>query len=165
MAKRPNKPEGHNVGEGVSPYVVDRAFWLGEGSTAHLDDWVTALEAIDKHGDKKPLLALLKSERDLPQRARFYIADLLDRYRLKKKQGRQPTPAYNVTDIEAMLLMGNMRAHEYVAAGMSVKNALAKAAKELSLDENMLAEHYAGRRGSTNRMKKRHIKTLASTRP
>src|ERR1019366_3769665 len=42
----------HNAGKGISPRLVDRAFWLGDGDTSDIDPWVEALEAVDKRGDK-----------------------------------------------------------------------------------------------------------------
>jgi len=134
--------------------LVDRAFWLGDESTAHLDPWITALEAIDKQGDKGPLMALLKSERDLPHDVRIYLADLLARHQLKKKRGAESVPAYDRTDAEAMLELAikDVRERE---SGISVKDALEKASKSRGIPHELLSSAYRGSRSSTRRMKKR----------
>jgi hypothetical protein len=142
------------TGAGVSNSVVDRAFWLGEGSTAHLDPWIKALEAIDKRADKKPLIDMLKSNFELPSDARFFLADLIERYEFMRPSHRPRTPAYDRTAAEAMLDWAVGRVRDYVENGMSVKDALAKAASA-GVPEPILADRYAGRRASSRRMKKR----------
>jgi hypothetical protein len=140
------------AGLGVSDAVVDRGFWLDDDDP---EDWIAALEAIDKRGDKRPLVTLLKSQRDLSPRARFYLADLLDRFELKRPAHRPRTPAYDRTLAEAILLWGVQEARELVKAGMSVVDALDKAAKESSIPLEILSNAYEGKRGSTNRAKRR----------
>src|SRR5579862_4059471 len=112
-------------GRGVSPHVVDRAFWLGDDLS--VEPWVTALEAIDKTGDKMLLLDLLRSECPLPQTARLYLADLLERYDLKAPRHRPRTPAYDYTAVEAALLRGRERVRYFIENGMSFEAALTKA--------------------------------------
>lgn len=169
MKRRPkwlDRPEGKvpeylrkkkMTGKGVSDALVDRAFWLGDNSS-DIDQWVTALQAIDKRADKKPLLNLLKSDRDLSKDVRLYLADLLERYELKKPKHRPPTPAYDRTDADAMLLTGVQRTRDYVNSGMSVKDALAKASKQSCIPLELLGNAYEGRRGSTRRMRTRRTR-------
>jgi hypothetical protein len=143
-----------DAGKGVADRVVDRAFWL----TADLDPWVDALEAIDKRGDKKPLLDLLESDYDLPPRARIFLADLIERYQLKLPPHRPRTPAYDMTDADAMLTIALADVRKYQARGMSVDDAVAAVAKGWSIKhQNMLANFCAGKRGSSRRMKKRRL--------
>jgi hypothetical protein len=149
-----------DAGMGISDAVVDRAFWLddpdsGEPITPIEAEWITAIEAIDKRGDKKPLVTMLKSQRDLSPEVRFYLADLIERYELKKPPHRPRTPAYDRTAADAMLLLGIQRVKELVTAGMAVKGALENASKDHSIPLESLASAYYGRRGSTNRAKRR----------
>ena len=149
-----------STGAGVPNDVVDRAFWLGD-ETAHLDPWITALEAIDKRGDKGPLLALLKSEFDLPREARVYLADLLARHQLKKKGGGQTTPAYDRTEVEIVLSLAIDDVRELVRTRKRrVAEALEQTSRTRGIPPNILESAYKDRRGSTRRMKKR--RTLES---
>jgi hypothetical protein len=77
----PKYLEEASHGRGISVDFWDHCFWLDDPS---VERWVRALEAVDKRGDKGPLLSLLRSECDLPREARIYLADLLDRHQLKK---------------------------------------------------------------------------------
>ncbi len=56
--------------------------------------WIEALEAIDSGGEKRPLVKLLKSNKSIPKAAKWHIADLLERYQLKRHPGKQATPSY-----------------------------------------------------------------------
>ena len=100
----------NSSGQGLSDAVVDRATWLDDEETGPitpaLEAWITALEAIDRKGDKEPLLNFLKSNRELSRDARIYLADLLARYQLKKKRGGQTKPAYDRSEAEEMLALG-----------------------------------------------------------
>jgi hypothetical protein len=135
-------------GRGVSLDFWDRCFWLDDPD---VERWVRALEAVDKRGDKGPLLRMLKSESDLPQRARLYLADLLDRYVLKVPSNRPRTPAYDRTLTEMVLLLGVKRARDFVEDGESVKDALSKASAECGIPLEILSNAYEGRRGASRR--------------
>lgn len=161
MTKRPKWLNERNVpehirkaqpqGRGTSEAMHDAAFWLGD----EFDPWVAALEAIDQLGDKKPLMALLNSEHDLPQAARGHLANLLDRYQLKKKRGGQSTPSYDRSPAEAALICDVEAVNKLIKNGMSVKDAVAEVAERRGPDYLVIlgnAQH--GSRGSTNRMKK-----------
>jgi hypothetical protein len=164
MTKRPkwldrpekNVPEhirkAKGTGRGTSDAMHDVAFWLSD----EFDHWVAALEAIDKRNDKEPLLALLKSECELPHAARIYLADLLSRYQLKKKRGGQSTPAYDRSLAEVALMLDVEAVRNLTKNGMSIKDALAKVAKPRGPDYlEILGNAQHGSRGSIRRMKKR----------
>ena len=131
---------------------LDRAFWLDPDR--HTEPWIKAFEAIDNRRDKGPLLRLLKSDCDLPRNARVCLADLLARHQLKKNRGGQSVPAYDRSDVEAMLELAIMdvRARE---SGISIKDALEQVSKSRGIPHELLASAYRGNRGSTRRMKKR----------
>jgi hypothetical protein len=105
MTKRPKpaaKPDPNSealieagkedAGLGVSDCFVDRAFWL----PYYLPDeaWYTALEKLDRTGDKTLLIQLLEGDGELSRTIRHYMADLLRRYVLKRPPGNQRTPSY-----------------------------------------------------------------------
>jgi hypothetical protein len=79
-------------------------------------DWVLAIDAIHERGDKRPLLALLISGRELSGLARFFLADLVDRQTFKR--GGQTWPVFKMT--------GNRR-HE--ARNYNLVEAIRKEAK------------------------------------
>ena len=172
MTKRPkwldrpdkNVPEhickAKGAGRGTSEAVHDVAFWLGDDTRA-IDTWVAALEAIDKRDDKEPLIAILKSEQVLPHAARVYLADLLDRYQLKRKKGGQSTAAYDRTDADRIFELANARANELIECGLTTEDACNKAARDFGIPDrgkdgvSMLLDFRAGKRGGSARMKKR----------
>jgi hypothetical protein len=112
-------------------------------------------------GGSGPLLALLKSDSELPYAARVYLADLLDRYQLKKKRGGQSTAAYDRSPVDRILEAANARANELIESGMTTEGAFEKAAKEFSIPDrgrdgvSLLYDFHTGKRGSSVRMKKR----------
>jgi hypothetical protein len=164
MAKRPRRldPGQENLPEylrtykptglGVPDSVVDREFWHGD-ETTELGPWLMALEAIDKRADKAPLINLLKSDCSLPRSIRWYLADLLRRYALRKLRGAQATPAYDRTFTEAKLEWAHLLMLEYIEQGKSVREAGEQAAKERAVPEQHLDDYHKGRRTSTRRMK------------
>jgi hypothetical protein len=131
---------------------LDRAFWLDLGRHKY---WIEAFEAIDKRGDKAPLLELLKSKSDMPRDVRWYLADLLARHQLKKKRGGQATAAYDRTDVDVKKIWAKEDVRALVKSGVSVADALEQVSKSRGIAPESLALAYAGRDGSTNRMKKR----------
>ena len=71
---------------------ADRAPWVDEdGPDA---PWYDALGKLDKTKDKTLLVDLLKSDQELTPAIRGHIADLLNRYTLRRKRGKQATPSY-----------------------------------------------------------------------
>jgi hypothetical protein len=149
-----------DAGMGVSDAVVDRAFWLadpdsGEPITPIEEEWITAIEAVDKRGDKIPLVALLKSQSDLSPEVRFYLADLLERNELKKPPHRPRTPAYDRTAADAALEWAVQRVRDYRSGGMGIERALERVSTEHSIPLEILGNAYEGKRGSTNRARRR----------
>jgi hypothetical protein len=101
---------------------------------------------------------LLRSESNLPHAARIYLADLIERYEFARPAHRPRIPAYDMSVVEMLLLMGNRRVRDYVYDGLPVREAVTKACKDLAIPEDqeqLLADHYANKRASSRRMKKR----------
>ena len=141
-----------HAGEGFENVtIVDRAQWIED---EHNRDWYKAFEAIDKHGDKIKLLNLLRSKSPLDSNMRFFLADLLQRYELKRPRGRQSVPAYDRSDKEAILhiIKDNIRRRP---KEMSLDKAIEREAQNFDLGVELVSNHYHGRRGSSLRLKKR----------
>ena len=81
--------------------VTDRNFWADQ-EDEKIPAWIEAIEAIDKRREVDALVRGLKSDRELSKRARFYLADLIER-QLGNKRGRPLTPAYDRTWTVAQL--------------------------------------------------------------
>jgi hypothetical protein len=142
---------------GLSKDVVDRAFWLDDGyGQIEGQEWIEAIEAIDVKRDKSKLIGLLRSDSPLSRSARHYLADMLERYQLKRPRGKQRTPAYDRSDAEAMLLLAKEAYREERHQGRSPKEALATAAKRYHLVPDVLKAAVEGRRGSSRRARKRN---------
>lgn len=136
-------------GGGLSNDFLDNAFWRKEREPD--DAWADALDRLDRLGDKKPLTGLLRSECELPPKAREYLADLIERG-VRSPRGRPGTPSYRPSD--AALLLDCKTVKAYVESGMSVKDALATASDESGRDPTTLANAYNGKHRSFNKSKK-----------
>jgi hypothetical protein len=134
-----------DAGLGVSTHFLDRAFWLPEyGPDA---PWYIALEKLDSSGDKKPLLDLFKSDQELSPIIRHHIADLLERYTLKRPAGKQATPSYDFsgTNVRLWLKIDAMRS-DVENRQMSVEDAAEKYATNQFPVETLI-DAYQGKHG------------------
>jgi hypothetical protein len=151
-----------DAGMGSSDKIVDCATWLPD--VDQNAGWYEALAAIDGRRqdkapqDKAPLLALLRSDSELPATVRHHLADLLERHELRRRRGGQQVPSYDRSDAEAALHSAISQARDYVQNGMSVSDALEKAAESNCVDRDKLDNAYAGQRGSTRRVNRRAAK-------
>jgi hypothetical protein len=136
--------------------VSHRAYWLDDDQREHDGPWIDTLEHIDRNGDKEPLLALLRSEREPSRDVRVYLADLLERFELARPRHRPRSPAYDKSDAETRLALAKEFVRNIRTSGMSFKDAVAIAANDWSIDENTLANYCYGRHGSSRRREKRH---------
>jgi hypothetical protein len=132
------------------------SFWLDDDQRERDGPWIDALEHIDRNGDKEPLLALLRSEREPSRDVRVYLADLLERFELARPPHRPRNPAYDKSDAETMLALAKEFVRNLRKSGMSFKDAVAMVASDSSIEENTLANYCDGRRGASRRREKRH---------
>ena len=125
--------------QGLSKQLSDNAFWLPENT-----DWsmINALQAFDQHGDKRPLLELLR------ERGEVFLADFLERYELRRKPHRPRAPAYDKTPIERRIA-GAVRD---VRVNQVEKRT---AAERWRIDIRALETRLAGKRGATRRHARR----------
>jgi hypothetical protein len=144
--------------------LYDHAYWLPEDLVVNRP-WLGAIAMIDETGDKKPLLNALRGANELTPLEREYLADLLERYELKKPRGRSRTPAYNRTDKVAILEMAADNVRELQKKGdntnkkpMSFSAAVDWAAEFYDVSPGTLEEFCRGKYASSRRMKKRRPK-------
>jgi hypothetical protein len=84
---KPARPKKARLDRGhQGPSFYDSAFWLDTTNPRlRIDEiWIEALLSVDQHGDKGPLLTLLRSTRTLQPGILVYLADLVDRYVFKR---------------------------------------------------------------------------------
>lgn len=97
---------------------------------------------------------LLQSGTKLSPRICRYLADWEARQLARKKKGRPATPAYMLSDVDALLLAACESVSAYVERGMPVKDALEKVRIEWSLNGDRLADAYKRRRPSLRKSMK-----------
>lgn len=127
--------------------------WLQPGGP--IQPWIDALQAIDHRGNKEPLIKLLKSNEPIPQNARWYLANLLERYQLKKPVGGRATPAYDRSDAEMYLAWAKTGYLESISAGLSPEEAFELAVRLYGVNSGTFRNYLAGKHSSSRRMKKR----------
>jgi hypothetical protein len=140
--------EDAELGYGPSTNPADNNFWAN--GDAEYCRWCRAFENIDRYGDKTELLALLL-EGDLVHR---HLADLLDRYELRRKRGKPRTPSYDRSYRMQYLEMAVVQARRDVRGGMTVADAIEKHATN-GISEAALEAAYRGKHGGLRRIKKR----------
>lgn len=118
-----------------------------------LQPWIDAFEAIDVRGDKLPLIKLLEKNIEMPWPAPWHLADLLKRYNLRKRRGRQMAPSY--ANPPAMQKL--VRARKYYLRYVKEDRATAfeRAAGKDGVDEEILRAFVEGKYGSKRRVQKR----------
>jgi hypothetical protein len=179
-------------GGGLSDDIIDNAFWLEDDSnlapppdagpppakkprikkyalnlSAEEWPWVQALDRLDRHGDERPLQNLLKNYKPPSPRIERYLVDLAERKRARKGKsgGRPKTPAYRLSDIDALLLIACEHVQAYVQRGDSVDTALDKVrdefllqdknGREFHLNKDRLSDAYNDRRPSLRKSRMR----------
>jgi hypothetical protein len=135
--------------------VSHRAYWLNDDQRQRICPWIDALEQIDKWGDKGPLTALLRGSEPVPNEVGVYLADLLERHELRRNRHRPRTPLYDWSTADSRLILAKESVDTYSENGMSFDDSVAMAAKEYSIPHNVLENYCKGKRGSSNRKKKR----------
>ena len=127
--------------------------WLRPAGT--MQRWIDALLSIDRHADVKPLVALLKSNSPIPKDARWYVADLLERYQLKRKRGGKRTPAYDRSEAETWLIWAKEAVNQMTQDGTRKADAIERAARTYGVDSETLRSFLAGKHSSARRIAKR----------
>jgi hypothetical protein len=125
-----------DAGKGTSTEITDCAFWLDD-IDQHAD-WYNALQAIDRDGDKAPIIRLLSTKAP-PASISAHLADLLERYDLvpRRTTGPKPTATYDrserMIDLESAVIEVSQRPR-----WMSREEAIKKAAVRRKIDPNTL---------------------------
>jgi hypothetical protein len=116
-----------------------------------------AVDRADKTFDIVPVIEfLLQSRSPLPSRAQAVFRDWMKRVKLTRPASRPPTPSHEYTLAELSLKRASERADELKKyKNLSEKQAVKKAADEVSIKKSKLKNYRNGRRGSTRRMDER----------
>jgi hypothetical protein len=117
--------------------------------------WIDAIRDIDKDSDSRDLVGLLRSNYPMTDAARQYLADLINRRQLKRKKGRQKTPAYTESEVDQRVFLAEDAVEALVEGGDSVLTSLAKVSKDARITEGSLVNARAGKRGAARRLKSR----------
>jgi hypothetical protein len=114
-----------------------------------LESMVEALRDIDSSegADKSLLIALLKSS---GSKRDELLADLIGRYDLVKstRKGAHRRPAYIMSDIDLLLAQANSDVDDLRAEGLTIPQAIERAAQARGVTAGQLTEFRAGRRRS-----------------
>lgn len=140
-------------GNGISRKFSDTAFWSTYDHNA--EAWIDALQALDKDDDFEPLLSLATSG-PMPPNVVVHFRDLFQRKRLTgRKRGTPATPSYDRTIAEALLDLAHEDIRDLVQQGSLTEDAIVSVARERGVSAGTLADSFQGKRGSSNRMKRR----------
>jgi hypothetical protein len=150
--------------------------WLNGKPAAAIQQHIRWQEAIEQadNGSSTSLVDMLRSSEPIGPEARTYLADLLERRPLFRKPGRQQTPAYRTTLAEARVTILGKHVRALMRDGIEKDEAIRSALRDEmrgkrdvlmsddELDEKIpesdidLVENFLnGRRGSSNRKRKR----------
>lgn len=121
-----------------------------------LRPWIEAFEAIDSpRSNKGPLVELLRANVRMPWPAPWHLADLLERYDLKRPRGNQKEVAsYDYSEAWAKLIRGKQYFKHYKNQ-MTRDDAIRKAAQKVGIKVGTLRNYIDGRNTSTRRLAKR----------
>ena len=129
--------------------------WVWLDDTRENAAWYRALAAIDDHGDKRPLIALLQSGRPMPASIAFYLGELLDRYALKNPKARPRIPGYRRTAEQIKLVAAANEVHRMVHRdGVELEAALEQIAAKTALPKETLRSAYMGQHGGLQRARR-----------
>jgi uncharacterized protein YoaH (UPF0181 family) len=131
--------------EACTHYLTRDYAWLRDLVGTPAEPWVDAIEAIDLSGDKKPLLELLTSGQSPPEAARLLLADLLTRYQLKRRRGRQQVPVYKFTKQTVALQKAKEHYGKLLKTGVSRNEALKRVAKESRVSKRTTQNYIDGK--------------------
>jgi hypothetical protein len=126
-----------------------------------MEAWLSALLDIDKRGNKKRLLQLLRSKTPIPAEARWHVADLLERYELRRPRGGRTTPSYDRSPAETLLEAANEAVSRSREEGQTLNAAIEEHARLYGVDPKKLRDYRTGKYFSARRMKKRRLPTGA----
>jgi hypothetical protein len=176
MASRPTKPTKLRL----TPPATGKPPWMSQALWTHLKTdygrgqrhdfiywafwldlpprdwpWVEALDELDRLRDKKPLQRLLKSDCELSPKMRRYLADLIERRCVPLPKGRRHTPIYTITEKEVRHCFAHWDVADNRKLGMSLDDAIKKAANRFHLNTTSLRLSLEGRHTSLRKSMKK----------
>jgi hypothetical protein len=141
--------------------MVEREFF-GPGALRSIEDenlksWIKAFMAIDdRRRDAAPLIQLLKDNVPMPWPAPWHLADLLERYNLKKPSGNQrQIPSYDYSLALSKLHRAKRYFKYYIDHRIDKDEAIRKAAQKCDLKVITLRNFIDGRNTSARRLVQR----------
>jgi hypothetical protein len=139
--------------------------WLRYNSADPNWLWYHAMDAVDRRGNKKPLIEMLLDPKcEVTPAVRECLADLLKRHKLVRLRGEQRIPIYAVSQTEGMFTLMRDQVLKLTANGTAQRKAIERVASLWHVDadentladaENMLTDAVNGRRGSLRRTRDR----------
>jgi hypothetical protein len=137
------------------PPWADR-YWLLFNSDDPNGLWYEAMDALEQHDNKKPLIEmLLDPKREVTPAVRECLADLLKRHTLVRLRGERQMPIYAVSSADYLFLLMKAQVLKLKENGISQKEAIKRVASswevDCNFDEHKLAEAIIGKRGSLQR--------------
>jgi uncharacterized protein YoaH (UPF0181 family) len=151
LAHRKNTDKWSRMVKATTHYLTRDYDWLRDLVGTEAEAWVDAIEAIDLRGDKEPLLKLLTSQ---PGPSGILLADLLTRYQLKRRRGRQQVPLYKFTEQTVALQKAKERYGELLKTGVSRSEALKRVAKESRISKRTTQNYIDGKNAYTREAEK-----------
>ena len=103
------------TGDDKVKFWNDEAYWWNQPKWWN---WLEALDALDRDGDKKPLTDLLRSDCEIPKEVREWLADLIERG-VPRSPNRPRTPAYIISDVSLLHLLAMGLVRHLCKQGMS----------------------------------------------
>jgi hypothetical protein len=122
-----------------------------------LKPWIEAFMAIDgRRRDTAPLIRLLRDNVPMPWPAPWHLADLLERYNLKRPLGNpKQNPSYDYSEAWAKLILAKRYFKNYRYNRMDRDEAIEKAARKCGISVITLRNFIEGRYTSARRFAKR----------
>jgi len=119
--------------------------------------WIDAFLALDEGGDKKPLIKLLRKNAPVPWPAPWHLADLLERYKLTKRQNRGgvTSPSYDYPPALRELIRAKKYYERKLARGTDKNTAFKEAAAQGEVNQQTLRNFVAGKNAHARRVEKR----------
>jgi hypothetical protein len=135
------------------PFPWADRIWLRYNSADPNWLWYHMFDAVDRHGNKKPLIKMLRDPKcEVTPAVRECLADLLERHKLVRLPGEQRIPIYAVSQAEAMFLMMRDEVLKLTANGTPRDKAIERVADAWHIDESILVDALNNRRESLNRV-------------
>lgn len=132
--------------------LADWAFWLDDPDVQGENpywDWFSAMEALDRRGDKEPLREMLREFfAKTDPTVGLLIDDMFARYNFARVSNRPRTPIYDLSNRERSLLIALESVRDKRRNNISKEKAIEEAARDWNINPDTLKNAVEGRRTS-----------------